>query len=79
VRFLRVNIIADIVIIVAIYHYSFCFAARYCRGTIYPRKIFCGTHNKILVLASEVKRLHAKISAENVKWVLKKRLSANHV
>jgi hypothetical protein len=29
-------------------------------------KVFCGTRNKIFVLASEVKILDSKISAENV-------------
>jgi len=62
-----VNIIAEIVIIVVIYQYSFCLAVGYGRGTIYYRKIFCGNRNKILVLASGVKRQDPKIRAENVK------------
>jgi len=40
---MNVSIIAAIVIIVVIYHYSFCFAVWHGRGTIYNRTSFCGT------------------------------------
>ena len=55
------RIIADIIIVV-INHYGVCLAVRFGRGTIYHRNFFffCGTHNKIIILAYDAKRLNPK-------------------